>query len=438
MRTRFFHMCIILLCCFYGGNVKATEAEDDIVSISLSTIILFALDNNPDLLIAQERVNQMVDFTKEARADYLPRIEVKVKGGRQYISPTAGNSNSNFAKTTLQLTQKVFDGHSTTSEVNRRQKVTDSAGYSAESQRTLIILDTIKFYLTAYRYQKDIEILERFLEGINTIVSDIAEMYAAGAISKVMNDYAVSRQAAAALEVSRVRSSLNDAISNLEFLTGSLPEFIAVSPDELMPEKYDFDLYFERAEQDNMAIKINMADLDALKHKLNKEKAAYLPDVDFNLSAKRTYNDGGDVGAANDISATFSMRYEIFDGFLRKHKTSRVGSEIRELEFKNDKIVKVLRKDLQLAYHQVLSSKISLDSVYAEIENNINVKYLNSENFRLGNINAIDLIEGEQRLKESYLKRQKLKYTMDLNKYTLLINSTILNNDYFCASCSDM
>lgn len=438
MQRRFLYILTALLFCFNIQNTLASDIENDPVSMSLSTIILFALDNNPDMLIANERINQMRYYTKEASSEYLPRIDVQVKGGRQYLSPTSGNSSTNYGDTTLRLSQKVYDGNATTSEVHRREKVTDSATYKANLQRTSILIDTIKFYLTALRYQNEVKILQKFANEINLIVLNINELYNAGAISKVMNDYAVSRQAATALEVSRAQSYLNDAVSNLEFLTGSLPDFTAENPDYLMPEKYDFSLYFERAEQGNDAVKVNQADLDALKHKLNKEKAAYMPDVDFNISAKRKYNDGGDVGSTNDVSAAFTMRYDIFDGFLRNHKTSRVGSEIKELEFKNRKIIKELRKDLELAYHQILSSKISLDSVHSEIKNNINVKLLNSENFKLGNLNAIELIEGEERLKDAYLKRQKLNYTMNLNKYTLLINATILGHDYFCASCDTL
>lgn len=438
MQRKFLYILTTLLCSFSLQNVQASDIENDPVSMSLSTIILFALDNNPDLLIANERINQMRDYTNEASSEYLPRIDVQVKGGRQYLSPTSGNSSTNYGDTTLRLSQKVYDGNATTSEVHRREKITDSAAYKANLQKTGVIIDTIKFYLTALRYQNEVNILRNFSNEINMIALNINELYNAGAISKVMNDYTVSRQAATALEVSRAQSSLNDAVSNLEYLTGVLPDFIAENPDHLMPEKYDFSLYFERAEQGNDAVKINQADLDALKHKLNKEKAAYMPDVDFNISAKRTYNDGGDVGSANDVSAAFTMRYDIFDGFLRNHKTHRVGSEIKELEFKNRKIIKELRKDLELAYHQILSSQISLDSVYSEIKNNINVKVLNSENFKLGNLNAIELIEGEERLKDAYLKQQKLRYTMNLNKYTLLINSTILDHDYFCASCDNL
>ncbi|MGH1404588.1 MAG: TolC family protein [Alphaproteobacteria bacterium] len=436
MILRILALCLFL---FQTGGAYATDtSEDPNVEMSLSTIILFALDNNPDLLMAQERITQMEEFTNEARSAYWPQVELSVEGGRQYVSPTSGNASTNYGDASVRVRQKIYDGYATTSEVNRRQSLTDSTDHRAASQRNVVIMETIKYYLDVLRFQSEVQTIERFMVELDRVVSTVNEMYQAGAVSKVMNDYALSRHASSRLELSRKKSSLNDAISNLEFLTGALPDFIAVSPDNLTPENYEFEMYFDMAEGEHSNVKINMQELEALRHKLNSEKAAYYPELDFNVSAEQKHNDGGDVGAGSDVKAYFSMNYDIFDGFLRKHKTNRVSSEIKELEYKNKKIVKELRKDLQLSYHQILAAQTSLDSVHAEIKNNITVKFLNEENFRLGHINVIELIEGEERLKDSYLKRHGLRHDLHLNKYSLLLNSTVINHDYFCSSCDQM
>ncbi len=432
---RIFTLCLFLV---QAGALQAADTPNDNVDMSLSTIILFALDNNPDLLMAQERVNQMEEFTQEARAAYWPQVELNVEGGRQYITPNGGSASTNYGDATVRVTQTLYDGYATTSEVNRRQNVKESVDHRADSQRNVVIMETIKYYLDVLRYQSEVKTIEGFMVELDAIVGTVNEMYQAGAVSKVMNDYALSRHASSRLELSRTKSSLNDAISNLEFLTGVLPDFKAVSPDNLTPENYEFEMYFDMAEGEHSNVKINQEELEALKHKLNAEKAAYYPELDFNVSAEQKHNDGGDVGAGSDVKAYFSMHYDVFDGFLRKHKTNRVSSEIKELEYKNRKIVKELRKDLQLSYHQILASQTSLDSVHAEIKNNITVKFLNEENFRLGHINVIELIEGEERLKDSYLKRHGLKHDLHLNKYSLLLNSTVIKHDYFCSSCDQM
>lgn len=414
----------------------AQEDYNEAFDLSLSTAVLFALEENPDLLIAGEKIQQLEEFMNEKKADYWPRVELSAEGGRQYITPNAGKETNNYGNVTLQVSQKVFDGYKTSYQVSQREELTNSERYKALNQKERIVLNTMTFYLDVLLYQSEIATAERFVGEVDKIVQTISEMYQAGAISKAMHDYAVSRQASAYLDLNRAKASYNDAISNLEFLTGKLPEFTAVDPDVLNPEKYDFDVYFTLAQQQNSKVKINDADLSALKHKLAAEKGGYYPQLDLNVSAEQAHDDGGDVGRQRDVKAYVSMRYEIFDGFFKKHRTNRVNSEIRELEYRERKIVKELKKELQLAYNQIVAIQDAIKSVHVEIKTNTAVKILNKENFRLGNINVIELIEGEERLKAAYQKRHKLKYDFYVNSYSFLINSTIVNDEYFCASCT--
>ncbi len=440
MRKTFLTQTLSLcLMCFAGSSIAVAqeEYETQAIDLSLSTAVLFALEENPDLLIAGEKIEQLEEFISEKKADYWPRVELSAEGGRQYITPNAGKETNNYGNVTLQVTQKVFDGYATSSQVNQREELTNSERYKALNQRERVVLNTMTFYLDVLLYQSEIATAERFVNEIDKMVQVISEMYQAGAISKAMHDYAVSRQASAYLDLNRAKASYNDAVSNLEFLTGALPDFAAVDPDVLNPEKYDFDVYFALAQEQNSRVKINDADLSALKHKLAAEKGGYYPQLDFNVSAEQAHDDGGDVGRQRDVKAYVSMRYEIFDGFFKKHRKNRVNSEIRELEYREMKIVKELKRELQLAYNQIVAIQDAVKAVHLEIKTNTAVKILNKENFRLGNINVIELIEGEERLKAAYQKRHRLKYDFYLNSHSFLINSTIVNDEYFCASCTE-
>jgi adhesin transport system outer membrane protein len=440
MKLRIFFLSILFLALVLtvGTGVRASEkGEENPIEMSLSTAVLFALNNNPEILMAEERIHQMGAFADEARADYWPRIEFETKGGREYLAPVPDQTTNNYGSTAVRMSQKLYDGYATTSEVNRRESVKDSTVIEASMKRNEIIVDVVKYYLDVLMYQYQVQTLESYNAELGKIVGNIKNMYDSGAVSKVMNDYAMSRLAASHQDLSKAKASLNDSISNLEYLTGNLPNFIAYSPDNLTPEKYTFDYYYELAENTHLSVMLNQKEMETMKHKLNVEKAAYLPSVDFNMSAEEKYNDGGDTGRSSDVKAYFRMRYEIFDGFLKDNKTDRVNSQIKELEYKNQKITKELRRDLKLSYNQILAAQSSLEAVHSEIINNITVKLLNTQNFEQGTVNIIELIEGEERLKDSYFKKHKLVHDLYVGKYMLLINSALLGVDYFCTSCSN-
>ena len=380
-KSRLKQFLLIGACCGALIQVSPAHSQDQqgvlAPELSLSTVILFAMDDNPDLLMARERVEQMDDFADEARSDYYPQIVFNAEGGREYIKPTGGDNVNNMGKANVLVSQKLFNGFATSSEVNRREELKNSMEFDSVKQKEKVLLDTTGFYLDILRFQNEVETVERFVGELDSIVETISAMYEAGDISKTMFDYAMSRQASAYADLSEVKSSFNDAVSNLEFLTGPLPDFRATKPDMLRPERFEMDLYYDMAREHNTEVQKNLSEMEAMRYQLDSERAAYYPEVNFNVKAEQTHNDGGEVGPGRNLKAAVNLSYNIFDGFNRKHRTSRVKSQIKELEYKDDKIVKQLKKDIQLAYNQILAFQDSMKAVDHEIRANLAVKALN-------------------------------------------------------------
>lgn len=416
------------------------EAPDEVggpVEISLNTIVMFAMDDNPVLEMAREREEQMAYYAEEARAGYWPRIEFNAEGGREYINPTGGQNSNYLGKASVNVNQKLFDGFATVAEVERREELHDSLLYESLTKKQQIVMEITEYYLDVLRYQEETKWIEEFVANLDEIVSNVKKMYEAGAISKVMLDYALSRQASAYADLSKIASSLNDSVSNLEYWTGPLPKFRATEPDMLNPDKFPLEFYLRMAEENNPEIKKSEADLQAMKNQLQVERSAYYPKVDFRVKAEQGHNDGGEVGPAQNVKATFNLSYEIFDGFNRKNRNLRFESQVRELEFVEQKLIKEMRKEMKLYHNQIAALIGALKAVTTEIRSNKAVQILNEENFRLGTINAIELIEGEERLKEAFMKRAKMRRDLYMSIYSLLISATILQDEYFCESCSD-
>jgi len=403
--------------------------------LSLSTIIMFALDENPDVLMAQERRQQLEYFRKEAASEILPQIELNAEAGREYISPTSGNNTNNLGKASLRLNQKLFDGFATRAEIARRDKLTDGAEIDIDGQKQTLIIEVIQNYLDVLRFQGVTEATESFVVEIDKIVANISKMYEAGAIGKAMLDYAQSRQAAAYVDINEAKSSLNDGISNLEFLTGPLPDFRTTYPDMLHPNRLDRQFYIELGGEENTVIRKNQKDIDAMKQQLRVEKGAYFPDVDLAVEAEQSHNDGGETGRNRNVKATVNLTYDIFDGYNRQNRVNRVSSQIRELQYRDTKIFDQLKRDINLAYNQIKSLQNAIKSTNSEIQSNAALQKLNRENFRLGAINAIELIEGEERLKAAYVKKYRQEYDLYLNTYSLLVSTSVLEDQYFCSSC---
>lgn len=420
------------------GFVSAKEEEKpEPVEISLSTMILFAMDQNPDLNLIRERKEQIGYFIKEAQADYYPKLEANASGGREFVDPAVGQAANNPAKASITLNQKIFDGFQTAAEVRRREELERTAELDIEIEKSSLILDVINQYLSIFRYRKLEERTSHFVERIDEVVSTIADMVDAGAAGKAMLDYAKSRQASAYVSLNEVRSSLNDSISNLEYLTGPLPAFAAVEPDYLEPNRLDKEFYVDVAAVDSTAMNRVQSEIDAMRLQLEAEEGGFYPTVDLAMKAEQTHDDGSDSGRTRNMKATVNLTYELFDGFERRNRYKRVNSQISELEYKEEQVFDEIKRDIDLAYNQISSIQGAIKATNAEIASNRALQRLNKENFRLGEINAIELIEGEERLQASYARKYKLEFDLYTNIYNLLLNSSIIKERFFCGTCGE-
>ena len=429
---RFQKIALLIILTIVPGLVKA-QAEP--VELSLSTMILFAMDNNPDLLMAQDREAQMDYFVKEAYADYYPQVDVELAAGREFLSPTTGQNPTNLGKATLNVNQKLFDGFVTGSEIDRRKELQNSAAYDTEKEKEDLIIQITDYYLDILRYQNVVATTEIFVAEIDEIVGIIQTMFESGATGKAMLDYAKSRQASAYVDLNEARSSLNDGVSNLEFLTGKLPPFKAVLPDSFDPSNLDRHVYIDKMSAENTLMQKSTSEIEAMRHQLQGEKGQYFPKVDLRLKAEESHDDGGDVGRFRNLKGTVNLSYNIFDGFNKRNRVGRVSRQLTELEHREEKIFKELKKDINLAYNQIAAMKESIKVVNLEIKSNRALQMLNRENFRLGSINVIELIEGEERLNAAYNKKYQLQRDLYESIYTLLITTAIIEDEYFCETC---
>ena len=415
--------------------ISKAQASSEPVELSLSTMILFAMDQNPDVLMAVDRQEQLGYFVKEGKSDYYPKLQLTSQGGREYITPTGGKNANNLSKTAITLNQKIFDGYGTKAEIARREKLRDSADLDVDKEKEDLILLVTEYYLSILRYQNVVRDTQNFVKEVDIIVKTIADMFEAGAIGKAMLDYAKSRQAAAYVDLNEAKSSLNDGISNLEYLTGPLPDFLSVPPDQFNPNKVKKNIFIDQMGEENTLIQKSQAEIEAMEQQLKVEKAQYYPKLDLNMKAEQTHNDGGDIGRARNLKGTVNLTYDIFDGFNKKNRVGRVASQIRELEHRDKKIYEELKKDINLSYNQIAAVQESIRATNQEIRSNRALQRLNRENFKLGSINVIELMEGEERLNTAYSRKHKLEEDLYTNIYSLLVKTAVIEERFFCETC---
>ncbi|MEC7576514.1 MAG: TolC family protein, partial [Pseudomonadota bacterium] len=298
-----------------------------------------------------------------------------------------------------------------------------------------VIQDTIDSYLGYYQSQRDVELAQKFLRTLREVNNKVGLMVEAGAESKAKLSYANSRLTFARNEVQTAQSTMIDSLTDLEFLTGRLPTFRAIYPEIFDILELKIDDFLEVAQENNSSVALNEHDRQALVHEYRKQRAAFYPTINGLVEFNQTYDSGGKVGKDRTAGAYLELSYTLFDGFAREAATDRVRSQINEIDFRTKKVEKEIKQAIKLSYNQVLSLREELRLVEDEIVSNEELQTLYREQFEFGEGDILRLIEGEERLYNSYRRKNRVETDIARNIYTLMQNLGYMRKEFFCSSC---
>lgn len=414
------------------------------VELSLHSVILFALDNNPEISIAMEQEKQAGFSTQEAESVLYPQIDATIKAGQEYNAPAnfvdpdavIGSSNANpSSEFILSANQLIYDGSSSREEIRRRETLQESSKLQTELIQERILQTTIEAYMEVYRTQNILREYEDFIGKLTKIKDKITLMVDAGAESKTKLKYAESRLAFAQSDYQSAQAALNDTLTDLEFLTGKLPDFQAELPEVADLIQIEIDRYKELATENNTNFLVNASDQKALEHQLNSVKGRYLPTVNMIVEMSQSHDTGGEVGQDRSAIALLQMSYKIFDGYARDASKGKVESQISETQYRRERVERDVMQKLKLAYNQIVALENEYSILQQEIDANTDLQALNTEQFELGEGDIVSLIEGEERLFTSRTRQYEIDSKIVKNSYALLRQIGFLDKHGFCESC---
>lgn len=423
------------------ASSSLTQVGIPALDMSLSSMVLFALHDNPDIGISKAQKDQAYHTIDEARDPLYPQLSFGLEAGYGYNNPAGGKdvtkkSNVNWSnEASFSLTQLIFDGFAGKNTVKRRYSEYEASQYQVDITVQQVVTETIGYYIDIYRNQRAMADIEAFVDQINRIVNTVSLREQEGAASQVKLEYARARLASAKSQLTDTYSALNDAISNLEFLVGKLPRFNAQAPDELILDDNVLSQFVDYGYKNSPEIKQNKASYDAFEYSAKAAEGAFAPEINFSLEGSRGHDDGGEVGPTTELSGTFRLDYELFGLMGRRATVNKAKARANELVITEKKLQKELKRDIQLLYNQMTSNRQLLKETEDELASNIRLQEFNRQNFELGDIDIIELIEGEERLISSKRNKYDLEAELYRGAYDLLLKIGYLDKDYFCNEC---
>ena len=353
MKPYFKNIFIFVVVFFLAGaaNVRGETLQDALKSV---------LQNNPEITSAAYNRLARDQELRQAMADFLPTIDSSVSKGyinqdnpyREHLRPDEAN---------VRLTQNLFRGGASLSEVNRQKARVASQAYLLQGTSENTALLVCKVYLNYLRAVEQNEIAKENLLIHERFFDQIKLRSEAGVDRGVDLEQIKARLALAKANLVVTQANVENARTDYQAVVGHLP----VNPIKPAPSFAEIPASEQAAEKialdNHPTLKSAKADLEARKYQYETARALAYPRLD--VSAGYTWGDEttGPIASYNNyqdyFQANATLTFNIFNGFSNKARIRETSYLINEAEAIAKKTELQVIQSIRLSYEAYMADQ---------------------------------------------------------------------------------
>ncbi|MDC9729356.1 MAG: TolC family outer membrane protein [Methyloprofundus sp.] len=368
------------------------------------------INENPEIQSARSERSAVSYEIDQARAEYMPKIDIQAGIG---WDTEIRDDRRHSEEASIRLTQMVFDGLATPSEVARQTARSDSRSYSVYRQAEISALQAIEAYLDIIRTENLLTLAKENL-AVHTRVYDQIQLRAARGIAKRAEaDQAYGRLALAEKNMLSEIGNMRDAESSFQRIVGTLPRNLEApdAPSEVLPKNIDDAIRL--AIKHHPTLKSANADIASAFSQHDTAKAAYMPRVDFEAGAIHE-------SERDDSYAMLRLRYNLFNGgkdIARRKETSEQVNQAKEIR---DNTFRQVTESMRLSWtsYQTIKRQLVFFKKHRDASILSNAAY--QKQFNIGQRTLLDLLDSANEMFSTKSAYTNAKYDTLYAQYRIL------------------
>jgi adhesin transport system outer membrane protein len=390
--------------------VLSVVASSGALAETLEETIEAALRTNPDIGVVQADRKALDQELRQARALYFPSIDLRAAAGPEYSNSVTTRNRvtrapGSDASTTLMrwesqltLTQMLFDGFATQSEVDRQLGRVSSAAYRVAEAAEFIALDAVEVHLNVLRNQALVELARENLEQHRRLLGQVVELERQGGGSIADVHQAQARVAAAESALATAVGNLEDARALYLSVVGSPADMLteSVAPVYALPESPE--AAANQAFAESPTVRIANADIEVAKADLEGSRSGYYPSLDLELGTSANDNIDGLKGSAIDAQALLVMRYNLFRGGGDIAREREAFQRINEAREALRQAQRTSEEQARVGYNALVTAQARLAALRDRVTAQRETRDTYAQQFDLGQRSLLDLLDAENEL----------------------------------------
>lgn len=387
----------------------------------LRDAIIASLKGNPEIQIALAQQDDAKYGVTEARAGYLPKVDVTAAWGREFVRTVPQAPTQRYrTEATVSLNQNLWDFGVTINDIKRARAVYRSAQWGTREKIEAISYDITNAYLGVLLQQKLVELAEGEIASIKKILRIVTVQKDLGLTTPADVERAQTR-------LENVRSQLLDRSSALEQarnaykrLTNRFPLRAADVPasGQALPESADVavDMIDTRSPRLAQAVE----DRRSLDKQYDSQADTTLPRFGLTIASDYRRDVMGATGRAFDARAMVTMSYQLYNGGATTAVKRRIGARLRQADYELDRRRREVEQDIRIDYAALGAANEKIATIEDEITSAQRVADLYKQQFRGGRRTVFDLLDSEQLLFGARAKQTTNQIALRAAEYRVL------------------
>jgi len=385
-------------------------ASSMLLAQTMQEAVQQTINENPEIQSARSERSAVTYEIDQARSEYMPKINIDAGIG---WNTEIRDNERHSEEASIRLTQMVFDGLATPSEVARQTARSDSRSYSVYRQAEISALQAIEVYIDVLRTEELLTIAKENLAVHIRTYDQIQLRSSRGIGRRAEADQAYGRLALAEKNMLSEVGNIRDSASSYQRIVGTLPLNLSLpsAPSAALPNSLDEAI--KLAIDNHPTLKSANSDIESAFSQHDTAKAAYMPRVDFEAGAVHE-------SERDDSYAMLRLRYNLFNGgrdLARRKETSEQINQAKEIR---DNTYRQVIKSMRLSWtaYQTIKRQLVFFKKHRDASILSNSAY--QKQFNIGQRTLLDLLDSANEMFSTKSAYTSAKYDTLFAQFRIL------------------
>lgn len=239
------------------------------------------------------------------------------------LAGSPDNGETQFGRQiALVATYSLYDGQSSLNALYREATLLDAEIIRLSDATETIALNAVQAYIDVFRRQNIVTISQENIDVHTRIAAQVEQLVDAGKLSEPDRFQANDKLLAARLAHADAKASLNDAISNYQFVIGSFAKgAMSVGLDVKLPKNRA--TVEENAVKNSFLIQIAQKDIDAFSFQEVIDAAEWQPRIDLFARGGFEEDVEGTPGSETTIATGVRLNWTLYKGGAKTETIAR-------------------------------------------------------------------------------------------------------------------